>query len=96
MVSEPGKVEHPATKGLMGPFDAAAQDPRPRVIVVGGGFVGLAAVKSLRHAPVQILLIDRRNHHLFQPLLYQVATALLPPATSRARSGSSCGSSPTR
>jgi NADH:ubiquinone reductase (H+-translocating) len=64
----------------MGQSDAAAaQDPRPRVIVVGGGFAGLAAVKALRKAPVQILLIDRRNHHVFQPLLYQVATALLPP-----------------
>src|SRR5215831_15045277 len=51
---------------------------RPRVIVVGGGFGGLTAVKALRNAPVQVLLIDRRNHHVFQPLLYQVATAMLP------------------
>ena len=56
-----------------------AGDRRPRIIVVGGGFAGLAAVKALKHAPVRILLIDRRNHHVFQPLLYQVATAVLPP-----------------
>jgi len=48
---------------------------RPRVIVVGGGFAGLAAVRDLRTAAVDILLIDRFNHHTFQPLLYQVATA---------------------
>jgi NADH dehydrogenase len=48
---------------------------RPRVIVVGGGFAGLSAVHALRAAPVDVLLIDRVNHHTFQPLLYQVATA---------------------
>jgi NADH:ubiquinone reductase (H+-translocating) len=47
----------------------------PRVIVVGGGFAGLCVVRCLRRAPVDLLLIDRANHHLFQPLLYQVATA---------------------
>src|SRR4051812_44762695 len=46
-----------------------------RVVVIGGGFAGLWAVRQLRRAPVEIILIDRRNHHLFQPLLYQVATA---------------------
>ena len=56
-----------------------AGDRRPRIIVVGGGFAGLAAVKALKRAPVRVLLIDRRNHHVFQPLLYQVATAMLPP-----------------
>jgi len=54
-------------------------DDRARVIVVGGGFAGLAAAKALRGAPARVLLIDRRNHHIFQPLLYQVATATLPP-----------------
>jgi NADH:ubiquinone reductase (H+-translocating) len=49
--------------------------PRPRVVVVGGGFAGLWAVRALRHAPVDVLLVDRHNHHTFQPLLYQVATA---------------------
>jgi NADH:quinone reductase (non-electrogenic) len=52
----------------------------PRVIVVGGGFGGLAATKALRKLNVRVTLLDRRNHHLFQPLLYQVATAALSPA----------------
>lgn len=47
----------------------------PRIVIVGGGFAGLWATRALRDAPVSILLIDRSNHHLFQPLLYQVATA---------------------
>ena len=51
-----------------------------RVVIVGGGFGGLEAAKRLAKAPVQVTLIDRRNHHLFQPLLYQVATAGLNPA----------------
>ena len=51
----------------------------PRVVIVGGGFGGLAAAKALRWAPVEVLLIDRTNHHLFQPLLYQVATSVLAP-----------------
>src|ERR1700686_843907 len=52
---------------------------QPRIIIVGGGFGGLAAAKALRNAPAEITLIDRSNHHLFQPLLYQVATTLLSP-----------------
>ena len=52
----------------------------PRVVIVGGGFGGLYAARALRKARVQIALVDRRNHHLFQPLLYQVATAALSPA----------------
>jgi NADH dehydrogenase len=52
----------------------------PRVVIVGGGFGGLAAAKALKNAPAQIILIDRTNHHLFQPLLYQVATSVLTPA----------------
>src|SRR5215813_7968390 len=51
----------------------------PRVVIVGGGFGGLAAARALRNTPVQVDLIDRSNHHLFQPLLYQVATAMLAP-----------------
>src|SRR5215212_904977 len=50
-----------------------------RVVVVGGGFGGLQAVRRLRRAPIEITLIDRRNFHLFQPLLYQVATGALSP-----------------
>lgn len=53
---------------------------RPRVVIVGAGFGGLAAAKALASAAVEITVIDRRNYHLFQPLLYQVATAALSPA----------------
>ena len=52
----------------------------PRVVIVGAGFGGLAAAKALAGAPVDIIVIDERNYHLFQPLLYQVATAGLSPA----------------
>jgi len=52
----------------------------PHVVIVGGGFGGLYAARALRREPVRITLLDRRNHHLFQPLLYQVATAALSPA----------------
>jgi len=52
----------------------------PRVVIVGGGFGGLEAAKALGGEPVRVTLLDRRNHHLFQPLLYQVATAALSPA----------------
>ncbi|HEY4233862.1 MAG TPA: NAD(P)/FAD-dependent oxidoreductase [Lacipirellulaceae bacterium] len=51
-----------------------------RVVIVGGGFGGLTAARTLRRAPVQLTLVDRRNFHLFQPLLYQVATGALSPA----------------
>ncbi len=54
--------------------------PRPKVVIIGGGFGGLEAVRALARAPVEITLIDRHNYHLFQPLLYQVATAALSPA----------------
>src|SRR5271166_3537966 len=53
---------------------------RPRIVIVGGGFGGLEAAKSLARLPVEITLLDRKNHHTFQPLLYQVATAGLSPA----------------
>jgi NADH dehydrogenase len=53
---------------------------RPEVVIVGGGFGGLAAVRGLARAPVGVTLVDRNNYHLFQPLLYQVATAALSPA----------------
>ena len=58
-------------------------DGLPRVVVIGCGFGGLEAVRALSNAPVEITLVDRTNHHLFQPLLYQVATAgLSAPAVS--------------
>ena len=52
----------------------------PRIIIVGGGFGGLAVAKALKKTPAQVILIDRTNHHLFQPLLYQVATSVLTPS----------------
>ncbi len=51
-----------------------------RVVIIGGGFAGLAVAKGLRKAAVEVTLIDRSNHHLFQPLLYQVAMGGLNPA----------------
>src|SRR3954464_13437070 len=51
----------------------------PRVLIIGGGFGGLYAARALRDAPVDVTLVDRTNHHVFQPLLYQVATATLSP-----------------
>src|SRR5271157_1580734 len=53
---------------------------RPRIVIIGAGFAGLSAAKALRKAPVDLVVIDRHNYHLFQPLLYQVATAGLSPA----------------
>src|SRR6201998_233528 len=53
------------------------QMAKPKIIIVGGGFAGLAAAKALRKTPANVFLIDRTNHHLFQPLLYQVATSVL-------------------
>jgi NADH dehydrogenase len=61
-------------------MDKNQQHRRPRIVVIGGGFGGLSVVRSLGRAPVDITLIDQRNHHLFQPLLYEVATAALSPA----------------
>jgi len=54
-------------------------DTVPRVVIVGGGFGGLAAAKALRKTSAEVILVDRQNHHLFQPLLYQVATSVLSP-----------------
>ena len=55
-------------------------DPRPHVVIIGAGFAGLEAAKALGDAPVDVTLIDRHNYHLFQPLLYQVASGLLDPS----------------
>src|SRR5712691_3167026 len=54
-------------------------DSAPRVVIVGGGFGGLAVAKALGNTDVRVVLVDRQNHHLFQPLLYQVATSVLSP-----------------
>src|SRR5919197_1576762 len=61
-------------------LDDQTHAAQPHVVIVGGGFGGLAAARALKQAPVRVTLLDRLNHHLFQPLLYQVATATLSPA----------------
>src|SRR5258707_15402563 len=53
---------------------------RPQVVIVGAGFAGVAAARALKRSDADVVLIDRRNHHIFQPLLYQVATAVLSPS----------------
>ena len=58
----------------------ASNRGRKRVVIIGAGFAGIAAARALRHADVDVVLVDRRNHHIFQPLLYQVATAVISPA----------------
>src|SRR6476619_4712706 len=62
------------------PIVANAARSKKRVLIVGGGFAGIAAARALKRADVEVLLVDRRNHHIFQPLLYQVATAVLSPS----------------
>jgi NADH:ubiquinone reductase (H+-translocating) len=71
MAEIPAKSNPPAVRNL---------PPRPRVVVVGGGFAGLSAGNALAGLNVDVTLLDRRNHHTFQPLLYQVALAVLSPA----------------
>jgi NADH:ubiquinone reductase (H+-translocating) len=74
-------VASPDDEQLQPASSAAHRAPQnPRIVIVGGGFAGLAAAHALRHADAEVVLIDRRNHHIFQPLLYQVATAVLSPA----------------
>jgi Pyridine nucleotide-disulphide oxidoreductase len=75
--------------------DNGSVPPRHRVAIVGAGFGGLFAAKALRRGDVDVMVIDRTYHHLFQPLLYQLATASSPTATSRRRSASSCAASAT-
>src|SRR5262245_54671103 len=60
---------------MRGTVIAASAPARPRVVIIGAGFGGLNAALQLRHAPVDVTVIDRRNYHLFQPLPYQAATA---------------------
>jgi NADH dehydrogenase len=62
------------------PIAVAPGVRRKRIVIVGGGFGGVAAARALKHCDADVVLIDRRNHHIFQPLLYQVATAVLAPS----------------
>jgi NADH:ubiquinone reductase (H+-translocating) len=75
-------LDHPTNKqGMLGdPERVTMTTPKHRVVVIGGGFGGLKTVTSLKRSPVDITLVDKRNFHLFQPLLYQVATGGLSPA----------------
>jgi NADH:ubiquinone reductase (H+-translocating) len=70
-------VERPDIAWSEGPSATAF---RPRIVIIGAGFGGLSAAKRLGKVAADVIVIDRRNHHLFQPLLYQVATAALSPA----------------
>ncbi|WP_372501549.1 NAD(P)/FAD-dependent oxidoreductase [Tistrella mobilis] len=69
-----------ASDRVPAPGEVRANGRRPRVVIAGAGFGGLQAAKALDGAPVEVIVVDRQNHHLFQPLLYQVATATLSPA----------------
>jgi NADH dehydrogenase len=68
-----GPGESPSATGV-------SDTKRKQIVIVGGGFAGIAAARALKHADADVVLIDRRNHHIFQPLLYQVATAVLAPS----------------
>ena len=62
------------------PIAATPAVRRKRIVIVGGGFAGIAAARALKRSDADVILIDRRNHHIFQPLLYQVATSVLAPS----------------
>jgi NADH:ubiquinone reductase (H+-translocating) len=72
-------LEETRSRQQLSPPEPAPRKQK-RVVIIGGGFGGIAAAHALRHADAEVVLLDRRNHHIFQPLLYQVATAVLSPA----------------
>jgi NADH dehydrogenase FAD-containing subunit len=66
--------EETSSRQTASPLEPASRKQK-RVVIIGGGFGGIAAAHALRHSDAEVVLIDRRNHHIFQPLLYQVATS---------------------
>jgi NADH dehydrogenase len=74
-VSDRNEQPQPKTKG----FSMKNRCEHPKIVIIGGGFGGLYAAKALANKSVAVTLIDRKNHHTFQPLLYQVALAVLSP-----------------
>jgi NADH dehydrogenase len=76
-ISSPNPSAQPISRSNLSPDEN--RYALPHVVIIGGGFGGLTAARALRGAPVRVTLLDRRNHHVFQPLLYQVATAGLSP-----------------
>jgi NADPH-dependent 2,4-dienoyl-CoA reductase/sulfur reductase-like enzyme len=82
IVSRPPPLDTLADAQLRSEAAAVAThaERKPRIVIVGGGFGGVAAARALRKSDAEVFLIDRRNHHIFQPLLYQVATAVLSPS----------------
>src|SRR5580698_7759132 len=72
-------LEETRSRQQVPPPEPAARKQK-RVVIIGGGFAGIAAARALRRCDAEVILIDRRNHHIFQPLLYQVAAAVLAPA----------------
>src|ERR1019366_897405 len=75
----PGSAEASLGVGVLDLGALLLMNSSHRVVIIGGGFGGLYAARALKHAPVQVTLLDRRNFHLFQPLLYQLATGSLAP-----------------
>ena len=76
---QPPKADWPRTDASV-PTAATPAARRKRIVIVGGGFAGIAAARALKRSDADVIVIDRRNHHIFQPLLYQVATAVLAPS----------------
>jgi NADH:ubiquinone reductase (H+-translocating) len=80
----PQPDQKPGSDSALKPLPVSRQTPssagRPRVVIIGAGFAGLNAAKSLARKDVEVFIVDRKNHHTFQPLLYQVAMAVLSPA----------------